>query len=114
MALSRSYRWVLVCNLLVRKDKRVPSHLSTFDITDFLSMLKDRHRSKTTGYIYHNGVKQIAIRDINEDQNFFYILLSYGDKDASDAAYLNFTTHDTKRFPKGNDEDVSVTAHISI
>ena len=118
MPLSNRYRRVLVANLNIRNEERVPPYVSRYSFEEVKEIIARKHELDVTTYLFQKESRLIRIKDIQECQSgedkFFCLLLSLSDKDAPDAVYENFENGETRRFPKEENEGNATTAHVLI
>lgn len=118
MPLSSRYRRVLVANLHIKNEERVPSYVPKYSLEEVKNIIIKKHQNQSTTYLFQNETRQIRIKDVKEgisnNQNYLCLLLSLSDKDTPDTVYENFESGETRRFPKEENEGSSTTAHILI
>jgi len=113
--LNTKYRWVLVNNLIVKNESRIPPNVPIYsfdEINDELHRLVDNN---CTDYLYQNDTRNMKIRQIQDiDDEFLCLLVSTGDKNAPDVMYENFNNSGIRTFIKEEDEGAIVSSHVLI
>lgn len=118
MPLSSRYRRILVANLHIKNEERVPPHVPRYSFQRVKDIILEKFNRKLTTYLFQKETRQIRIKDISEmrdgEHEYLCLLLSLSDKDAPDAVYEDFSNGEIRRFPKNKNEGNAITSHILI
>ncbi|MEO1610623.1 MAG: hypothetical protein AAFR90_15120 [Pseudomonadota bacterium] len=114
MALPSNYRWVVVGNIAIRNRANSPDYAPEFSIEDLWVALNDRVRRDEYYRSYQNGSRLMWCEHVNEDDDYYHLILQVGDKDVSGVSFLHFGTLETRDIDKEEDEGSHYAAHILI
>ncbi len=115
VSLNKNYRWVLVTNLFVRNEAKVPNRVPEYSFQEIEEILLSLYDNDATDYLYQKQTKKMKIRDIqNVDDEYLCLLVSVGDKNVPDVSYESFPSGDIRTIEKEEDEGAVVTGHILI
>ncbi|GAA6212384.1 hypothetical protein NBRC116602_21250 [Hyphomicrobiales bacterium 4NK60-0047b] len=114
MSLSSSHRWILVGKLLVRNNKKSASFAPQFELDSLIHALRDSSHNHDHYKVYENNTRIMYCSIIEEDENYYKLIIEVGDKDIADAAYLNFQTGQSRNIDKEEDEGGHYSAHILL
>jgi len=120
VALPSKYRWIAVGKLVLRKGKNVPNCAPQFEVQDLINALKDRiarekqRKQPNTQRMYRNNDKLMWCKHVDEDPQYYHLILQIGDKNVTGMSFLNFSNFTTRDINKKSNEGSHYTSHILI
>lgn len=114
MALPSNYRWIVVGKLAIRNRANAPQYAPNFELADLIGALSDRIARQDVRRSYSNNSRLMWCADLDEDDDFYRLILQVGDKNVSGVSFLHFQTLETRDIDKEEDEGGHFSAHIMI
>jgi hypothetical protein len=114
MALPTSYRWVSIGKLTVRNQKTAPEHAPRFSLSDLTAALQAKAGQASGMRSFQNESRLMWCSPIEEDEDYFALLMQAGDKNISDVAFIDFNTLDARNGGKKDSEGGHFCAHVLI
>lgn len=114
MPVPSTYRWVVIGNLKIKNRKGVPQEEPVFSLSEIVAAASTRITDQTHVRAYGSEKKRMWVSEIQESDDDYRILINVGDKDASDASYVNFDTQQSRDVKKDENEGGHCNAHILI
>lgn len=114
MALSSTYRWIMLGNLIVRNHKNTPE-APLFAISEVISASTERIKNNDQHQEYGKDKSRLMwLSDLNENDQYYQFLAHSGDKHTTGSSYIDFDTRKSRDIKKKDNEGGHYSAHIII
>lgn len=114
MAVPSNYRWIVVGKLVIRNRANAPHYAPNFVIDDLISALRDRIERGDVHRPYSKNSRLMWCGDLEEDDQYYRMILQVGDKNVTGVSFLDFVTKQTRDIEKSEEEGGHYAAHIII
>lgn len=114
MPVPSAYRWVAIGNLKIKNRRGVPQEEPVFSLDEVVSAARSRLGDATHVRSYGSEKRLMWVSEVQETDADYRLLLNVGDKNASDASYVNFQTQESRDIKKDDDEGGHCNAHVLI
>ncbi|HAH0813527.1 TPA: hypothetical protein HHG28_001884 [Escherichia coli] len=111
MLLGDNERFMIKCQVTLKK---YPNDAPDMPLVNCIPVLKNRYNKGEAVYELNKGRSVIRLLSIKDDENYLKLLFQYINKDASDPAFSNIKTGETRIEKKQNDEGMGYSAHVLI
>ena len=113
MALSSTFRWVVVGSLKIRPHQKAPPDLvQSYTIDDLAEALRELanedHRR------YSKDTREMWCGDVESGQRYYVFLLNEANSNAADVAFYNSDTDKTRHINKEPSESGLYSSHILV
>ena len=114
MALPSNYRWIVVGKLAIRNRANAPHYAPDFVIGDLIAALTDRIARDDVYRSYSKNSRLMWCDDLEDDDDYYRLILQVGDKNVTGVSFLHFDTKETRDIEKEEEEGGHYAAHILI
>ena len=114
MALPSNYRWIVVGKLAIRNRANAPHYAPNFVIGDLIAALTDRIARDDVHRSYSKNSRLMWCGNLEEDDDYYRLILQVGDKNVTGVSFLHFETKETRDIEKEEEEGGHYAAHILI
>lgn len=114
MALPLDYRWIAVGKLSMRNRSNAPHYAPNFDLTDLINATSGRIAQGNIHRAYARNNRLMWCSHLEDDGDYYRLLLQVGDKNVSGFTFLDFQTLDSRDIDKEESEGSHYAAHILI
>lgn len=114
MTVSSNYRWIAVGSLNIRNHAHAPLGADEFALAEVLDCCRDRIAKNTSHRLYAANAKLMWVSEVDENNQFYILLIHTGDKNVAGMSLIDFQTMDARDIEKAEEEGGLYSSHIMI
>lgn len=114
MAVSSKYRWIAVGSMNVRNHANAPLGAEEFCVEEVIAACRQRIDDESEYRLYSSDSRLMWISDIEENAEFYILLIHTGDKNVASMSLVDFLTMDARDIEKAEEEGGLYSSHVLI
>lgn len=114
MAVSSNYRWIAVGSMHVRNHANAPLEADEFSLEEVIEACRQRIEDESEHRLYSAENKLMWISDVEENAQFYILLVHTGDKNVAGMSLVDFQTMDARDIEKAEEEGGLYSSHVLI
>lgn len=114
MAISSKYRWIAVGSMNVRNHANAPLGAEDFSLEEVVAACRQRIEDESEHRLYSADSKLMWISDVDENAEFYILLVHTADKNVAGMSLVDFQTMDARDIEKAEEEGGLYSSHVLI